>query len=400
MKKQALLVTLGLYLVSSVVSFMAFSALGGNATSVQNLVGSSSDETETTGPTKLGMLLDINPTIPKNQPCPLNGKMFTQAEKESWEKRRPLAVMIENAPDARPQSGISDADVVFEAVAEGGVTRFMGIFYCGVQAYDTTLAPIRSARSYFVDWASGFNRPLYVHVGGANLPGPADALGQINQYGWALENDLNQFSIGYPTFVRNANRVSREVATEHTMETTTEKLWAVGEKREWTNLSPVLKVGRTTVPAEDWKDGYTPWTFEDDQTTDGAVAVINYSFWTGYNQYAVRWEYNAETNAYKRFLADQPHTDLNDSVQVEAKNVIVLLSPEKGPIDEAKHMLYKTTGTGDAVLFKNGEATKITWSKKTRESEISFLDTKGKAVTLARGETWISVLDPSFDFEY
>ena len=117
----------------------------------------------------------------------------------------------------------------FEAVAEGGVTRFMGLFYCAVQAQDTTLAPVRSARTYFVDWASGFNRPLYVHVGGANHQGQQNALGQIADYGWALENDLNQFSIGYPTFVRNAARLDKEVATEHTMETTTEKLWAVGE---------------------------------------------------------------------------------------------------------------------------------------------------------------------------
>jgi hypothetical protein len=399
MKKQALLITLGLYVASSVVSFVAFSTLGQSSTSMKNLVSGQPEELVEEG-TMLGRLLEIQPTAPKDQPCPLNGKLYTLSEKESWEKRRPLAVMIENSPDARPQSGISDADVVFEALAEGGVTRFMGLFYCGVQAYDTTLAPVRSARTYFVDWASGFNRPLYVHVGGANTPGPTDALGQINTYGWALENDLNQFSIGYPTFVRNANRVGRDVATEHTMETTTELLWKVGEKREWTNMSPALKTGKTTTPGSDWKEGYQPWTFEEDQKQDGTVTTISYSFWTGYNQYAVRWEYNAESNTYKRFMADEPHLDLNDSAQVEAKNVIVLLTPEKGPINELKHMLYKTVGTGDAVLFKNGEELKITWSKKTRESELLFLDAKGKAVPLARGLTWISVLDPSFDLEY
>lgn len=399
MNKQILLVTLGLYIASSVASYVVFSAFGPHPSSVKNLVSDNHETTEEDG-TLLGKLLEINPSAPKDQPCPLNGKRYTLSEKEAWEKRRPLAVMIENSPDARPQSGMGSADVVFEAVAEGGVTRFMGLFYCDVQAYDTVLAPVRSARTYFVDWASGYNRPLYVHVGGANTPGPADALGQINQYGWALENDLNQFSIGYPTFIRNANRVGRDVATEHTMETTTEKLWAVGEKRDWTNMSPELKLGRTTIPAEDWKEGYTSPVFEDDQKSDGTVTTISYSFWSGYNQYAVRWQYNAETNEYARFMADQPHNDLNDSKQISAKNVIVLLTDEKGPIDELKHMLYRTTGTGDAVLFKNGEALKITWSKKTRESELQFLDQKGKPVALARGMTWISVLDPSFDLEY
>ncbi len=352
MKKQTLLVTLGLYLLSSVVSFAAFSMIDGEKTSVQQLVGGGPESEDSEGPTKLGALLQIDPAAPKDQVCPLNGQFYTLAEKESWEKRRPLAVMIENAPDARPQSGMSDADIVFEAVAEGGVTRFMGMFYCGVQAYDTTLAPIRSARTYFVDWASGFNRPLYVHVGGANTPGPSDALGQINQYGWALENDFNQFSIGFPTFIRNANRVGREVATEHTMETTTEKLWAVAEKREWTNITPETRSGRTVVPAADWQEAFTPWTFEDDTTEDGTVAAISYSFWSGYNQYAVDWQYDASTNMYKRAMAGQTHTDLNDGSQIMAKNVIVLLTEEKGPINELKHMLYRTTGTGEALVFK------------------------------------------------
>jgi hypothetical protein len=239
-----------------------------------------------------------------------------------------------------------------------------------------------------------------VHVGGANTPGPSDALGQINQYGWALENDLNQFSIGFPTFIRNANRVGRDVATEHTMETTTEKLWEVAEKRDWTNITPERRVGRTVVPAADWKDDFTPWTFEDDVTTDGTVTTVAYDFWSGYSQYSVEWKYNAETNLFMRSMGGEPHMDLNDNSQVAAKNVVVLLTPEKGPINELKHMLYRTTGTGEALVFKNGEAIKATWSKKDRESELLLLDSRGKPLPMGRGLTWISVLDPSFNLTY
>ncbi len=400
MNKQTLLITLGLYITSSVLSFGAFSMIGGSSPSVKNLVGGEAVDPSLAEPTKLGALLQIDPTSPKDQECPLSGKYYSLQEREAWEKRRPLAVMIENAPDARPQSGMASADVVYEAVAEGGVTRFMGMYYCDVQAYDTTLAPIRSARTYFVDWASGYNLPLYVHVGGANTPGPSDALGQINQYGWALENDLNQFSIGFPTFIRNANRVGRDVATEHTMETTTEKLWEVAEKRDWTNITPERRVGRTVVPAADWKDDFTPWTFEDDVTTDGTVTTVAYDFWSGYSQYSVEWKYNAETNLFMRSMGGEPHMDLNDNSQVAAKNVVVLLTPEKGPINELKHMLYRTTGTGEALVFKNGEAIKATWSKKDRESELLLLDSRGKPLPMGRGLTWISVLDPSFNLTY
>lgn len=390
--KQFLLILLVLY-VGTAIGTYSVRALSGSSVSKS---GDSSQMVPTDDQeTQLGLLLKIDPSEPKNQPCPLNGELYTQTEANAWAERRPLAVMIENSPDARPQSGLSSADVVFEAVAEGGVTRFMGLFYCGVQKQDTTLAPIRSARTYFVDWASGFNRPLYVHVGGANLPGPANAIGQIADYGWALENDLNQFSIGYPTFVRNESRLDREVATEHTMETTTEKLWAVAEDRDWTNMSPELRIGRTVIPAGDWNDGYDGWSFAEPTGSAGRVQSLAYDFWSGYNQYSVKWQYDSATGMYKRFLAGEPHTDLNTNEQIEASAVVVLLTTEKGPIDELKHMLYKTTGSGKALIYQHGEEISATWSKKTREDELSFTDAKGKAIEFKPGLIWISVVDDS-----
>ncbi|MDQ5951703.1 MAG: hypothetical protein QG639_984 [Patescibacteria group bacterium] len=395
MNKKVLLVSLVLYLFAAVASFTAFSAINKH-----QLTESLNDGVSEDDETLLGSLLDIDPGAPKDQPCPLNGKMYTAAEKSAWEKRRPLAVMIENSPDARPQSGLSDADVVYEIVAEGGVTRFMGMFYCGVQAFDTTLAPIRSARTYFVEYASGYNYPLYVHVGGANLPGPTDALGQIGQYGWNQENDLNQFSIGYPTFIRNANRLGKQVATEHTMETTTEKLWAVGEERGWTNMSPETKVGIKVVPAADWKAGFEPWTFYDTNPAVGAVTKISHDFWSGYGQYAVTWDYDAASNMYKRTMGGEVHTDLNDDSQIMASNVVVILTEEKGPLNENKHMLYTTIGTGEALIFNNGQAIKARWSKPSREAELRFVDAKGTDVSLARGPVWIAVVDKSTEVEY
>lgn len=392
MNKKVLFTSLGLYIVSALLSFAAFSALSPDT---NNLTVD-----ENAGTTELGSLLQLDPSEPRDQACPLNGKLYTNTEKQAWEKKRPLAVMIENSPDARPQSGLSDADVVFEALAEGGVTRFMAMFYCGVQVNDTVLAPVRSARTYFIDWASGFNYPLYVHVGGANLPGPTDALGQINQYGWALENDLNQFSIGYPTFVRNESRLGRAVATEHTMETTTEKLWAVGADRGWTNMSPERTQGRLSIGGDDWKEGYTPWTFTEGKPAAGAVNSIAYEFWDGYSQFGVSWTYDPASNTYKRSMAGEAHLDLNNNEQVAVSNVVVLLTDEKGPVNELKHMLYQTTGTGDVIIFQNGQAIEGTWSKKTREDELTFADAKGQPLPLVRGSIWISVLDTTTDVTY
>ena len=401
MNKKSIIVILVLYFLSAAVSFGAFAVLVDPASTVP-LLGNNQQTAETEEEvTALGALLDIDPSEPKDQVCPLNGQLYTMTEKKSWETRRPLAVMIENHPDARPQSGLSDADIVFEALAEGGVTRFMGLFYCDAQRYDITLAPVRSARSYFVDWASGFNFPLYVHVGGANLPGPADALGQIGDYGWGLENDFNQFSIGYPTFVRNSNRLGKDVATEHTMESSTEKLWTfAAENRDWTNIAPARRIGRLSYEATDWKEDFTPWIFQDEVPADGDTTQISYEFWDGYSQYAVSWKYNAEVKMYERTMANEKHIDLNTEKQIKAANVIVLLTAEKGPIDELKHMLYTTTGTGKALVFKNGEAISARWSKKTRQDELTFTDNKGNDLELARGLTWISVVDTATDVEY
>jgi len=388
MPKKTLLLALALYLVSALGSFGILRAVEKPSTA-----GIQTTQTDEAGGNNELALLNIDPKEAVDQPCPLNGKLYTETEKSAWEKRRPLFVMIENTPDARPQSGLSAADVVFEAVAEGGITRFGAMFYCEVQTQVTTLAPIRSARTYYINFASGFNRPLYVHVGGANLPGPSDALSQIDQYGWAGQNDFNQFSIGYPTFVRDANRLAgKDVATEHTMVTTTEALWKVAEKRKWTNMSPDTKVKGKTVPGTDWKAGYIGWQTQDDQAGKGSVAKINYDFWSGYDDYAVQWEYDQASNSYIRSQGGEAHVDLNNNSRVSAKNVVVFLTTEKGPINEAKHMLYTTEGTGEALIFQNGEAIKGSWSKKTRESELEFLDAKGNPVKLVKGLVWVSVL--------
>jgi hypothetical protein len=397
MTKQKLLLLLVLYLASAGITYAVATATNKTspATNTGTKVTQNEDGTVEEDEEEFveGQLLQISSSDPKDQPCPLNGKMYTKQERDAWEKRRPLAVMIENSPDARPQSGLVKADVIFEAMAEGGVTRFMGLFYCGVQVQNTTLAPVRSARTYFLDWASGFNYPLYVHVGGANVDGPTDALQQIIDYGWFLENDIDARSAGFPQFVRKENRLpGRIVDTEHTMLSFTEELWKLGAKRKWTNLSS---------EGDDWKDGFTEWKFADDKAAASPQAsTVSFEFWDGFATYGVRWEYDKATNSYKRFMAGEPHVDLETNAQIMAKNAVIMFSEEKGPLYKEKHMIYKTIGTGDALIFQNGEVIKGKWSKAKREAQLKFLDAKGNEVELVRGLTWISTVAPKTDITY
>jgi len=391
MKKKHLIIALILYVLSAAGSYTVFSSV--NPSQPVTDPNQPREAAEGEVETELGLLLDIDPSASKDQPCPLNGAYYTQAEKDAWSKRRPLFVMIENSPDARPQSGLSKADVVFEAVAEGGVTRFGAVYYCAAQKKDVIVAPVRSARTYFVDYASGFYRPMYAHVGGANLPGPTDALGQIGDYGWELQNDITAFSEGYPTFVRNKSRIKgKQLATEHTMETSTELLWDVAEKRDWTNINPITE--------ENWLEEYQGWAFEEEPADTGEISQVSYEFWSGYDQYAVDWEYDSQKDAFLRSQGGEEHIDLNTGERIAAANVVVLQTTEKGPINELKHMIYGTTGTGDAYIFKHGDVIEANWSKASRISELEFTDGRGQPVELARGLTWISVVNLSTEPDY
>jgi len=399
-KSKTVLTALILYIISTGASFATFSFLN---TGPQGPV--------TPLPVDSDGGLAIDPSAPKTESCPLNGQMYTKVEKESWDKRRPLVVMVENSVDARPHSGINFADIVYEAVAEGGVTRFMPVFFCGAQAKSVTVAPVRSVRTYFLDWASEYGqRPLFAHVGGANcsaekLPngnfGPcktdtrAQAIEQLGKYGWRYGkgNDLDQFSVGAKAYIRNENRLNHPVATEHSVEAYTEKLWEVGLERGWSNLDP---------EGEEWTESFKPWKFHDDasESSRGSVIRISYDFWEGYKQYDALWDYDRASNSYKRSSGGETHMDLETNSPIDTKNIVIQFTDEIGPVDELKHMLYTTSGEGNALIFQNGQVIEGYWEKANRLGRTIFTDKKGSEIEFVRGRIWISVLDKSTHVAY
>lgn len=330
---------------------------------------------------------------PKTEECPLNGKMLSKSQKNVWEKQRPLGIMIENHEEARPQSGISDADVVFEAVAEGGITRFLSIYYC---LDSETVGPVRSARTYFLDLISGFgNYPLYAHVGGANCDeesgsgcengAPADAIGQISQYGWSLYNDLNQFSVGFPTFWRDYERIPN-AATEHTVYSTTDKLWQVAVKRKLTN------VDEKDVA---WDASFQKWKFKDDSKELPANFSASFPFWANKDNYVVKWQFDNKTNTYLRFNGGVPHIDKNIDEQLSTKNVVVVFMKESKAndgYDMNAHLLYGTIGTGKMMLLQDGKVIEGEWRKPSRTKQITFFDDQGAEIKFNRGQIFIEIL--------
>ncbi len=345
----------------------------------------------------IGGGLNIDPSAPRDSECPLNGQMFTSAEEKVWESRRPLYVMIENSVDARPQSGLNSADILYEAVAEGGISRFGAVFFCGVAKADTLLAPVRSARTHFINTASEYNYPIYQHVGGANRDGctssycptdkRVDALGQLESYGWKLRNDLDARSVGLPVFKRNETRLGagKVLATEHTMTTTTETVYTfMKDKRNLTNKSLDGK--------SDWADKFVPFTFKEDAKEKGSVGKISFGFWDSNKDFDVVWSHDATKNQYTRTTGGVDHKDLNDDSIMSAKVVVVQFAKELSSIDDAKHVLYEVIGTGKGIVFQDGVATEATWTKKDRESRTVWTDSKGKTIAFNRGRIIFEII--------
>ncbi len=375
------LLSIAVYLLSTGVSYSFFASSGSLSSLLPSNNATSNVPTTPTGNDYEA--LEFDQSEPKTEECPLNGVKYSKTQKEWWEKHRPLGIMIENHEEARPQSGLNAADVVYEAVAEGGITRFLTVFYCQDAGI---VGPVRSARVYFLDFISEYGHfPLYAHVGGANTPGPANALGQIADMDWVGYNDMNQFSLGLPTFRRDESRLGHPVATEHTMYSSTSKLWAVAEKRKLTNVD------------EDgvaWNEEFEPYSFKDDAPA-ASVTSIHLEPWKGYDNYAVDWEYSKKTNSYLRKNGGEVHSDRNTKKQIEAK-IVVVLEMAEGSADDGYennlHLLYKTKGKGTALIFMDGKQIKGTWQKTGRNGRTKLFGPDGSEIAFNRGKIWFTIM--------
>lgn len=372
-----ILLAVGLYFISAGSSYLFFAkvAMGPLSSPVPSV---------TTG---VNGTLNFDQNLPKTQSCPLNGVLYSNQQEQWWQKHRPLGVMIENHVDARPQSGLSGADVVYEAVAEGGITRFLAMFYCQDVG---EVGPVRSARTYYIDFASEYaDYPLYAHVGGANQAGPADALSQLSDYGWTNYNDMNQFSIGFPTFWRDYDRLGHAAATEHTMYSTVDKLWDYAATNR--GLTNVDKNGNA------WDKNFVPYQFSNDAPVSARPAsqTIHLEFWTGDPDYYVDWTYDAKANNYKRAYGKTAYIDRDTNKQLTAKNVVVLEMAEVNAndgYDNNVHLLFNDTGTGKAVVFKDGKKYSGTWEKDSRTARTIVKDSSGNQIKFDRGLIWFTIL--------
>lgn len=328
-------------------------AVFGSAAVVVLLAGSAAAlllKPEVAEPEPIPVIASVEPEPePITTASPLTGVQVDPA----LAARRITGVMIENSIDARPQSGLDEAGVVFEAIAEGGITRFMALFQDSTPA---NIGPIRSARPYYVEWAAGFDA-AYLHSGGS-----PEALALIRAIGL---DDLDHGAYGDSI----ASRVSGRFAP-HNVYTSMERIDAVADQNGFTSAD------------------FTPWARKE-PTPAAAPNASNISFNISGANYNTSYTYSAETNDYQRVMAGVPHIGQETGTQISPEVVIALITTY-GIHSNGIHSVYKTNGSGEAIIFQDGVATNATWNKASQASALTFTDAAGAPFEFNPGQTWIT----------
>ncbi|CAH1223124.1 hypothetical protein PAECIP111892_05283 [Paenibacillus auburnensis] len=319
-------------------------------------------------PTAMPTLSPLPSTIPEPsptaEPAAQQVSGLTGLPVQEGSLPRPLAVMINNAPAARPQSGVSEADILYEVLAEGGITRIIGIFqsHTGV----VKIGPIRSIRPYLIDIGESYGG-VTVHAGGSPA---AYAILQRQK-----KEDMDEIGKAGAYFWRDKERKA-----PHNLYSNAAKLREGAAKLGY--------AGSVAVP------GYQ-FTDPDFLPTEGeAAAELNVNFLL--KSYTVGYKYDAQRRTYLRSVNGKPHLDLNNNNPVEAANVMVIGADHK-VLDDVGRLQIDVELGGEALLFQRGTVLKGKWARNPGDI-IRFVKADGTEALMYPGVTHILIVpnSPSF----
>lgn len=306
------------------------------------------------------------PTPAPAQPTVVPSRLTGLMVDPSVNQKPVTGIMIENSIFARPQSGLDHAGVVFEAVAEGGITRFLTLWQDTSASY---IGPVRSVRPYYIQWAMGFDAAI-AHVGGS-----PEAL--LDMKTWGVK-DLDQFANG-----SYYHRISSRYAP-HNVYTSMDEMNALEAAKGYGAAQFngfIRKFGDKPNPA--------PTAGNIDLTISSA-------------DYNVHYDYDQAANAYKRSEGGAPHMELDQNgtqTQIEPKVVIALVMAQGIEADDL-HTSYNTIGNGQAFIFQDGNVTTGTWNKPNNNAQFNLTDASGKPIALNAGQTWITVVNAANHIAY
>lgn len=306
-------------------------------------------------------------------PADLTGELVKPSDAAQWKDQRPLGVMVNNHVDARPQSGLIYADIVYEVVAEGGITRYLAFFQSHTPE---KIGPVRSTREYYLTIVKELGDAMLMHIGYS-----PQALYAIDT--WPVRSLFRGGCESFPGCEWRDN--PRNVAYEHTAYVDGLKLRELATNLGWEGKGPI-----------------TLWKFKNDTTTyssNSAASDITIDFWTK-GDYTGIFKYNPQNNSYLRFTgydaSDKPIPLMDQEVttqQVEVKNLIVQFATESNVAEDVKGRLeYQLVGSGKALVFIDGKVVTSTWSKSERNARTIFYDMGGNELQFNRGKFWIAIV--------
>lgn len=276
-------------------------------------------------------------------------------------KSRPIAVSINNNHAAWPQSGLQDAYMAYELIAEGGITRILAFFK---DTNTEKIGSVRSARHYFLDYVLE-NDAIFVHYGHS-----PQAL-----------SDIKSLSINNINGMYDASAFYRDKtlkrASEHTAFTTMEKIKKTIKSKGYrteTDKGTLLKYSPVN------KD------YSKDETSKTANKVsITYS-----DYQTTSYQYDKDNKVYKMYMSNKEHADLVTKKQYTVKNIITY-QVENSSIDKKGRQNLYNTGSGEGYFISNGIATKIKWSKVSRSAKTKYTLMDGTELVVNDGNTWIHI---------
>jgi len=264
--------------------------------------------------------------------------------------------IIENSVGARPQSGLNDADIVYETMAEGGIPRFIALFQ---KENAKMIGPIRSARSYFLDISKEYNLP-FAHCGGSQ-----EALDRISNENLMSMNEMSNASTYWRDSIRKA---------PHNLYTSTQKLSELIKTKQFA-YSPTVKLK--------FSKGY--WDNSKLTKATNVLLKINKYYDTSYTY---------KNGFYLKSMDGKSSTDKEDNLPLAFKNIVVQITSIKTQAD-GNHLDIGLVGSGDGYVISNGKFVKMHWVKKTITSQTILTDDKGNDLPLNPGKTWWNIIDKS-----
>lgn len=327
-------------------------------------------------------------------------EFFTGYEKTDKSNPRAVAVMVNNITAARPQRGLSQADILVESKVEGGITRFMAI-YSDYENVTGDIGPVRSGRDQFLQLAMPWHA-LYIHVGRSGVTQT-----MIDTYEY---NDSDADGYVKNLTYRDQNRLNQGYATEHTAFTTAELLNSLFTKYDY---ETTYKYGSPCFDFVRYDENNGIRQLTGDSATSVSI--------THSQSYATYFDYNESTGKYdmsqwnSRAKSVQQTKDENDGTQLSFENVFVLFADiepypypggnldangnDKGDPDYQK-VDYSYGGIG--YYFSNGNVEKIRWFKGGPTDMLKFTDMDENSLKVNCGTSYIGIvdLDEYEKFEY